>query len=621
MNPLIKMQVVGETTQQKIFIASEDRKFRINEILIIQDENLGNVIGEVIETSSFNHYIPMTNERNKMMDSSVLEGLKQVGYNVDEAEVNIAKVRMLSELPYPIKTGTQVRLPEFHEIEKMLVQDVKGWNVGILRGTEEVAHQLPPVLQNKGMLRYDNGSVVPYHSVPFLFNYKKMSEYPHFGIFGGSGSGKSYGSRVIEEEIMKNRIPAIVADPHYEKDFSQHPSDMPSEHLTSFDNRYAIFTIGKDIGIPFEELSAGEFVKILSASSKDVSENMESAIFHLFDKNSTLDTFLFKVNTLCYIYDNRNKFDKEVDSINELEEDRKDVVTRQLEVLNKYESKCNSSAAKGIQWRLNALVRYNMFKGNIRPVVDSMKGRKLVVIRGSIEHLKLFLSFLINKIYSLRREYMDSISQNTHDKDFFPPFITILDEAHNFAPKGGDAPTKSVLKEIAQEGRKYGAFLGFATQRPALLDDTIMAQLSTKFLFRTVRGQDIKSLSEETDLSAEDANRLPYLPSGDCFVSSAVIGRTVSVRIRYAGTKSPIAKNPFDELEESVAGDNNPLAEEILAYGEELKPQDITIVMRRLESRGIKTSRHEIQEVLDELVFQKRLLENVTPFGKIYKQV
>ncbi len=133
--------------------------------------------------------------------------------------------------------------------------------------------------------------------------------------------------------------------------------------------------------------------------------------------------------------------------------------------------------------------------------------------------------------------------------DYFPPFIIVTDEAHNFAPKGYDSPSKSILKEISQEGRKYGAFLILATQRPTLLDETITAQLNTKFIFRTVRASDIQTIKEETDITEEEARRLPYLRTGgDVFISEASLGRTVFARIRAANTTSPHRENPFDEL-------------------------------------------------------------------------
>ena len=45
-----------------------------------------------------------------------------------------------------------------------------------------------------------------------------------------------------------------------------------------------------------------------------------------------------------------------------------------------------------------------------------------------------------------------------------------------------------------------GYFWSLASQRPALLDDTINAQLNTKIIFRTVRSMDLSVISEETDL-------------------------------------------------------------------------------------------------------------------------
>jgi len=71
-----------------------------------------------------------------------------------------------------------------------------------------------------------------------------------------------------------------------------------------------------------------------------------------------------------------------------------------------------------------------------------------------------------------------------------------------------------------------------STQRPSLLDDTILAQLSTKFIFRTVRETDLRTISNETDLSSNDIDRLPYLKTGDAFISSAIYQRSIPMRIK-----------------------------------------------------------------------------------------
>lgn len=162
--------------------------------------------------------------------------------------------------------------------------------------------------------------------------------------------------------------------------------------------------------------------------------------------------------------------------------------------------------------------------------------------------INVFSTYLLAKLYYLRKEYRDELYRRNVKVDYFPPFVIITDEAHNFAPKGFDTPSKSILREISQEGRKYGVFLILATQRPTLLDETITAQLNTKLIFRTVRASDIDTIKEETDLSVDETKRLPYLSSGDVFISSAKKGRTSFVRIRAANTVSPHTENPFDEL-------------------------------------------------------------------------
>ena len=185
--------------------------------------------------------------------------------------------------------------------------------------------------------------------------------------------------------------------------------------------------------------------------------------------------------------------------------------------------------------------------------------------------------------------------------DYFVPFIIVTDEAHNFAPKAIPSPTKSVLREISQEGRKYGVFLVLATQRPTLLDETITAQLNTKFIFRTVRAQDIDTIRSETDLSPEESKRLPYLTTGDVFVSSAELGRTQYVRIRKADTTSPHKENPFDELKTM----RNKLREDEFKIVEDYLPIEETNLMMTAKnisaSKGYDVSVEDLKGILERL--------------------
>ena len=260
-----------------------------------------------------------------------------------------------------------------------------------------------------------------------------------------------------------------------------------------------------------------------------------------------------------------------------------------------------------------------IFSHNIDELLDLLKRRKLVVLQGSTRMINVFSTYLLAKLYYLRKEYRDELYRNNVKVDYFPPFIIITDEAHNFAPKGFDTPSKSILREISQEGRKYGVFLILATQRPTLLDETITAQLNTKLIFRTVRASDIDTIREETDLSSDETKRLPYLSSGDVFISSAKKGRTSFVRIRAANTVSPHTENPFDEL---TAHDNE-VYEKFFLDIKDLLPIDTSnlngALMNYNKKSGDNLSYDEFKNNLDKLC-EIELIEKETNFlTEMYK--
>jgi hypothetical protein len=154
------------------------------------------------------------------------------------------------------------------------------------------------------------------------------------------------------------------------------------------------------------------------------------------------------------------------------------------------------------------------------------------------------------------------------------------------------------------------------SQRPTLLEETVTAQLNSKFVFRTVRASDIETIKQETDLTAEEAKRLPYLSSGDTFVSSAIFGRTMAVRIRVAKTTSPHTENPFDELEarsKEAVENFYKIAEEYLPIYE----TDLLTKLKEINSKlkGTVLSRNELVAKLEELVDEGKVEKEESPLG------
>lgn len=243
-----------------------------------------------------------------------------------------------------------------------------------------------------------------------------------------------------------------------------------------------------------------------------------------------------------------------------------------------------------------------------------------MVIQGNTRILQVFSTYLLNNLYHKRRDYKDALYKKTH-AEYFPPFIVVTDEAHNFAPKGYDSPSKSILKEISQEGRKYGAFLILATQRPTLLDETITAQLNTKFIFRTVRASDIQTIKEETDLTMEETRRLPYLRTGDVFISSASMGRTIFARIRAAISSSPHTENPFDELKNKGKEDDEKFMN-IIKGKLPINDTDFIHLITEIEKEfNLTLTIDSLEDRLKQMVEKGHLKREETIFGYRYKEL
>lgn len=570
------------------------------------------MVFEVVEANTYNRYIPL-NIGGDFVDSSVIEALQAIGYIVDDETIYIAKCRLMNEAQYPIETGSEVREPEFHEIKKYLINANRenGLLMGSIKNTDKLYQGMD--LELKNLYHMQNDELEPQGDVPFLFNLFEMNQYPHIGVFGGSGSGKSYGLRVILEELMKRRIPTIIFDPHYEMEFEKN-KDNPSAEV-EYKDRYSAYRVGIDVGINFKELNSGELKKLLDAAG-GMTDAMNATIDILFRQNDSgkkgMDIYAFeaKLNDLIEMKAKGSR-EKIEAMLTDGGPEQQQKAMRLLELYDDYNNQTNESTLRGIFWRLRRNINDGVFSKDSVPVIETLKLGNTAVIQGSSRILEVYCSYIGSRLYSMRRKYKDG------SPDYFPPFVLVTDEAHNFSPKGYDKAPKAVIKEIAQEGRKYGVFLILATQRPTLLDETITAQLNSKFIFRTVRSTDIQTIREETDITGEEAKRLPYLKTGDLFASVASIGRTISARVRAAETSKPNVENPFDELKYRVDEDDNKLLDLLETYYP-IGESDFIKILSDLEKNNIRMTADTFKTKLGSLVNKGYLNIEESIFGNKY---
>lgn len=613
------MRVIGTTTHHEVKMVTRERAFHINELLIIEDPVNGPVRVEVVETQSQNPLLPEGQRGTGLLDETTLATLRAMGFDPSSETLYLATVRVMEELPTPLTVGAAARVPIFDEVKDLLLPKYpdRSLLLGIIRGSEKLYDTLPRELKNVApLVNAKTKALIKQASVPFYFDVESMDQYPHIGIFGGSGSGKSFALRVLLEELMGKELPTLVFDPHYELEFAQPAPDIDPIYQQNLSDKYQVFELGRDVGIRFEDLSTNELAGLLRAAMGDWTENMDQVARKMHERGDSVTTYGQRLRDILFITTRRNW--ESDPSLSDAD------ITRLQKVAERYgNSGFNENTVSAVLRRFGLLENSGLFRGNIEAIRESLLAGKTAVVRGPVKTLNLFAVYTIRHFFTLRRRFRDNITQTgfAGDSDYFPPFFIVTDEAHNLVPKPREndhVPARPIIREIAQEGRKYGVFLVLATQRPALLDDTVNAQLNTKIILRTVRAQDIDTIQKETDLRGSETVRLPYLTSGNAFVSSAITGRTVPVRIRAAWTQSPHAVSPFEEWRQhkKTAG------EDLWTVVEQFLPLDDAALIQCLvdceKNLNRKVSQAELESALRRWVKEGRLKVKNTPFGSRY---
>lgn len=528
-----KIKVVGKTNPFFIKLVSVENPFQIDNFYEIIDSENDNPICRIIKSENLSIETLKNTEREIYPDVE--------NYFQNSNTIYLATAKIENYIKKPIKSGADVSFPSFEKIKPFLVkQEISdSFILGEINGTNIFMNTVPDEYKNLFMVRKNN-SMLNQTSVPLLFDYKKMSEAPHIGLFGGSGSGKTFALKVIAEEMMHKNIPTILFDPHLEMNFATPRNEIPASLQKDFSKKFKIFTIGNNVGIDFSELSTDELIRIIGFSG-ELSGPMENLLRELHHKG---DTYLVLIDKIKKLTDFKSQLEQGFLDEKALTKDEKDLWDKYKGIIP------TSNTLIGISWRINSINSTGIFNKDITDLKNALSRRQTCVLRGEMKSLNIVGSYLISKLYFLRKEYIDGKDVGIIKENFLP-FVIAMDEAHIFCPKTeSKSPIKTILRTIAQEGRKYGVFEVMATQRPSLLDETVVAQMSTKFIFKLSIKEDLASVQKETDLSSEEIERLPYINSGECFISSSIYGKTMSALIRYNVTDVKSKSNPFDELTE-----------------------------------------------------------------------
>ncbi|MEM0473650.1 MAG: ATP-binding protein, partial [Candidatus Aenigmatarchaeota archaeon] len=307
----------------------------------------------------------------------------------------------------PFKPNTFVYKADDGLIKRVLGLKNNGLYVGLLDGSEKLKVYMDP----------------------------KLLMTKHLAILAKSGFGKSYLAGTILEEFMENEIPAVVIDPHGEYLTLRNPNKKQDEL------KY----------MPLFEITPKGYAKEIELYCLDKNLTEGARRLKLRGKlthQEILDMLPFKLSPtqLSIIYTAVSDSEKQEYTLDEL---KREVMK------NKSPSKWTVIPVLDL---LKSTGLFDTF-GYANPW-DLVKKGKISII--NLKGIEPDIQQLV--VYKLAKDLFHARKMNR-----IPPFMFIIEEAHNFAPERGfgEAISSRIIRTIASEGRKFGMGLGVITQRPA----------------------------------------------------------------------------------------------------------------------------------------------------------
>jgi DNA helicase HerA-like ATPase len=318
----------------------------------------------------------------------------------------------------------------------------------------------------------------------------------HFAILSISGGGKSYLTSVLIEELLSRDedygTPAIILfDVHgeytYLNDIPELKNKIKTQDISYF-----------QIGIP--KLSIYSFKKYQEQIS--------------YVQIRELSKYIKKLK--------RNRNIKNRYTINN--------IIKQIES----DTEGNRSTKQALIGWLSELKKLTIFGSQENPIINNIVNKQQLTIFNfqkeiSIRKKQIIVDYICNRLFELRR--VNNI----------PPFLLIVEEAHQFCPEAAhaNAISKPIIEMIAREGRKFMACLCLISQRPKKLSTTALSQCNSKLVLNIKNPYDLKHLMDSSEaITKEYTSMISSLGVGEMLLMGNAVNYPVFIDVRERKFKS-----------------------------------------------------------------------------------
>ena len=157
----------------------------------------------------------------------------------------------------------------------------------------------------------------------------------------------------------------------------------------------------------------------------------------------------------------------------------------------------------------------------------------------NLNRKQLLVAYLARKLFNARKE------------GIIPPFLLVLEEAHQFVPetmKKEHAISRGVIQTIAREGRKFHASLCLISQRPIQLSTTALSQCNTHIILRITNPYDLDHIGKSSEgMSRSVLRQISSLKVGTGIIVGEAVNFPLFVKIRNRNSKASEKGLPLEK--------------------------------------------------------------------------
>ena len=339
------------------------------------------------------------------------------------------------------------------------------------------------------------------HDLPVYLSIDTIVQ-KHLCILAKTGGGKSYACGVIIEELMKKKVPVVIIDTHGEYVSMVRPNKNKKE----LENAKRFNVVPKGYGDQIVEYTPiarrGNTIRLtLNGVNLEAKEILDMLSAKLSGP---------QIGVLYQVVKDIKEF-KQTYTIRDI-----------IEALNL----AKSNAKWNVIASLEALESTGLFsEKGISPQQIVKKGQcSIINLKGVPPDVQdIVVARLTKELFEARKSGQ------------IPPFMLIVEEAHNYCPERGfgNAVSSSILRTVASEGRKFGMGLGVISQRPAKVDKNVISQCNTNIILKVTNPNDLRAITQSVEgLTSDTADEIQRLQVGVALVAGGSLTKPIMVEIR-----------------------------------------------------------------------------------------